>query len=103
MSKHLDLLKNELSTGQAQMFDIRENDEWNDGHLAQASFIPLSELRVGLEPENKDMTLKTYLYCRSGNRVHMAKPILESMGFQNVIALQEGFDELADYGFETEG
>lgn len=103
MDNHLDLLKKELSEGMAQIFDVRENDEWNDGHLAKADFIPLSELQVGLEPENKDVTLKTYLYCRSGKRVHVAKPILESMGYENVIPLQEGFDELADYGFETEG
>jgi rhodanese-related sulfurtransferase len=101
MSAQLDLLKKELAEGKAQIFDVRETDEWNDGHLAKASFTPLSELRVGLEPENKDATLKTYLYCRSGNRVHMAKPILESMGYQNVIALQEGFDELVDNGFEA--
>lgn len=103
MSEQLNKLKNELASGQAQLFDVRENNEWNDGHLAQASFIPLSELRVGLEPENKDNTLKTYLYCRSGQRVHMAKPLLESMGYTDVVALSEGFEELADFGFEIEG
>jgi len=103
MSDQLNRLKVELDNDQAQLFDVRELNEWNDGHLAQASFIPLSELRVGLEPENKDVSLKTYLYCRSGQRVHMAKPILESMGYTNVVALSEGFEELADYGFETEG
>ncbi len=103
MSEQLDQLKKELASGKAQLFDVRETNEWNDGHLAQASFIPLSELRVGLEPENKDNTLKTYLYCRSGQRVHMAKPILESMGYTTVIALREGFEELAEFGFETEG
>lgn len=102
MENHLELLKKELAAGTAQIFDVRENEEWNDGHLSKADLIPLSELQVGLEPENKDVTLKTYLYCRSGKRVHIAKPLLEEMGFQNVIPLQEGFEELAEYGFETE-
>lgn len=102
MDNHLELLKSELEKKSAQIFDVREKDEWNDGHLEKADFVPLSELQAGLEPENKDVTLKTYLYCRSGKRVHIAKPILENMGFTNVVPLQEGFDELAEFGFETE-
>lgn len=102
MSKHLDLIKKELAEGSAQIFDVRENDEWQAGHLKAASFVPLSELNVGLEPENKNVNLKTYLYCRSGRRVHTAKPLLEDMGFKNVIPLREGFDELAEFGFEIE-
>lgn len=102
MSELLEELKKELLNNEIQLFDIREKDEWDEGHLKAASFVPLSELRVGLEPEDKDLSQKTYLYCRSGQRVHVAKPLLEEMGFENVIALNEGFEELSSIGFEAE-
>jgi rhodanese-related sulfurtransferase len=102
MLLHLEILKKEFENGLAQIFDVRELDEWNEGHLKGAHLVPLSELRVGLEPENKDHSLKTYIYCRSGNRVNMAKPLLESMGFKEVIALREGFVDLFENGFITE-
>lgn len=102
MSELIDGLRKELSLGEAQIFDVREKDEWDFGHLKEAKFVPLSELRVGLEPENLAKDLKTYIYCRSGNRVHMAKPLLLEMGFESVIALNEGFEDLAELGFIIE-
>lgn len=102
MSELIETLKKELQSGEAQLFDVREKDEWDFGHIKQAKFVPLSELRVGLEPEDLSKDKKTYIYCRSGNRVHMAKPLLMEMGFDVVIALNEGFEDLADFGLEVE-
>ncbi|PCJ58275.1 MAG: hypothetical protein COA79_13535 [Planctomycetota bacterium] len=102
MREELNNIKDELSQKKAQIFDVREEDEWDEGHLKEAHFVPLSDLRVGVEPDDKNLNIKTYLYCRSGQRVHMAKPLLEEMGFENIVALNEGFIELADNGFEVE-
>ena len=41
----------------------------------------------------------TYVHCAAGIRVHYAAPILEAMGFERVVPLQEGFGELAMIGF----
>jgi len=103
MDKNLqDELMEQLRNGTAQIFDVREQDEWDEGHLSDAKLVPLSELHAGLEPENADPSKKTYLYCRSGNRVHMAAPLLQQMGFNAVIPLNEGFEELRSNGFTVE-
>ncbi len=98
MDKRLEALVNHVTEGKAQLLDVREPDEWNMGHLALAKLVPLSDLQAGVEPSGFDKTIPTYLHCRSGVRVHSAAPILESMGFEKVIPLSEGFQELVSEG-----
>ena len=93
-------LKEELDAGTAQLLDVREPDEWAAGHLAQAILVPLSVLKENQRPETLDASKKTYLHCRSGRRVLTAKPLLNAMGFVDVVALNEGFDDLVKLGFE---
>ncbi|MCM8537110.1 MAG: rhodanese-like domain-containing protein [Lentisphaeraceae bacterium] len=100
--EHLETLKKELAEGKAQLLDVREYNEWQQGHLKQAQLVPLSQLEGFQEPDDAEMDVKTYIHCRSGQRVQMAKPILEEMGFDEVIALSEGFTDLAAAGFEVE-
>lgn len=99
---HLEILKKELADGTAQLLDVREFNEWQAGHLKQAKLVPLSQLEGYQEPDDAEPDVKTYIHCRSGKRVLMAAPILEEMGFEEVIPLAEGFDELAANGFEVE-
>ncbi len=101
MMEHLEEMKSELEKGEAQLFDVREQEEWDAGHLKLANLVPLSSLNYGEEPQ-ADKNKKTYLHCRSGNRVYSAAPILGQMGFSDVIPLNEGFEELCDEGFERE-
>lgn len=102
MQDHIKEMIEEVKSGSAVLFDIREIDEWEDGHLTTSSLVPLSTLRNYELPEDMtfDKSKKTYIHCRSGQRVQMAAPILEEIGFSNVIALSEGFDELVDEGLE---
>lgn len=99
MQEHLENLKRELENGTAQLLDVREQDEWDEGHLQRASLAPLSELNQGEEPAGPDKSKKTYLHCRSGNRVHVAAPLLREMGYKEVIPLDEGYEELLGEGF----
>lgn len=100
MSYDLSTIKEEVKAGKAQLFDVREIDEWEDGHLVSAKLVPLSDLQAELNPEGVDCSKTTYLYCRSGQRVFAAQPILEDMGFKNVVPLHEGFDALVSFGYE---
>ena len=99
---HLDEMRDELASGEAQLFDVREPNEFAAGSLVGAELVPLSELQRGVAPpEGCDKTKLTYVHCAAGVRVHYAAPILESMGFERVVPLQEGFATLAAMGFET--
>lgn len=66
--------------------DVREPDEYARGHVAGALNIPPSELLGGaakLDGVPKDTEL--VLYCLSGSRSNVARNILLSHGFKNVI------------------
>ncbi len=98
---YLDDVKKEVAEGTAQLVDVREQQEWNEGHVVNATLAPLTQLENDTIPENLDKNKKTYLYCRSGNRVYMAQPIFEEHGFEDVQPLDEGYMQLVDEGFES--
>lgn len=92
-----------VASGQAQLLDVREKEEWNAGHLRHAILLPLSILRSGKEiPSFLRKDLPTYLHCRSGKRVHLAAPLLQAKGFQTVIPLSQSFSTLIQLGFLLE-
>ena len=97
---HLEDLKESLASGEAQLFDVREPGEAEAGMRRDAKLVPLSELQQGEKPAH-DPSILTYVHCAAGVRVHYAAPILESMGYERVVPLQEGFASLVQYGFET--
>jgi len=100
MTPEIKTMSNEVKDGTAMLLDVREQEEWDDGHLEIAKLVQLSKLESGTEPEGIDKSKKLYLHCRSGNRVQMAKPLLVSMGYTEVIALNEGFDDLVSEGLK---
>ena len=103
MKEYLEDLQDELENNEAVLVDVREQNEWNAGHITGAIFVPLSTLKEGQYPNfEKIDKKKKYLYCRSGNRVHAAKSLLDSMGYKQVITLSEGFSELSAEGFPSE-
>lgn len=62
------------------IIDVRESDEWRDGHIREATHIPLGELqfRAGSLPKDRPI----YTVCRSGRRSLTAVDILESAGHE---------------------
>ena len=65
------------------IIDVREEDEYDDGHLINAYNIPLSRL-VSIINENISIDSKIIVYCRSGNRSKSAQDMLNEMGYTNV-------------------
>jgi rhodanese-related sulfurtransferase len=79
----------------AQLIDVRADHEWQAGHIAGASHIPLDELpqRTGEIDQDRPVVL----YCRGGNRSSMATDALAEAGF-DAAKLGEGIT-----GWEEEG
>lgn len=65
------------------IIDVREEDEYDDGHLINAYNIPLSRLD-SIKNENISIDSKIIVYCRSGNRSKSAQDMLNEMGYTNV-------------------
>lgn len=79
------------------ILDVRENNEYEAGHLINSINIPLSQLRDRLNeiPNNKNI----YVQCRSGQRSYYATMILKNNGFDNVFNISGGFLEICLYEY----
>lgn len=82
-----DELKAKIEAGELiNLIDVREQDEWESGHIASARHIPLSELQIR-ENEIHDAEGDLIFICRSGARSGRACEFLRLQGFEvtNVI------------------
>ncbi|MCD8778012.1 persulfide dioxygenase-sulfurtransferase CstB [Mammaliicoccus sciuri] len=76
------------------ILDVRNEEEWNNGHLDQAVNIPHGKLLNENIPFNKED--KIYVHCQSGVRSSIAVGILENKGFENVVNIREGYQDLPE-------
>lgn len=99
----LESVQRNLADKKAVLVDVREKPEWDEGHVAGAIFLPLSELKK--DPNAKTLTARlpkdliVYTHCRSGVRSLTAGKILAEQGF-NVRPLKPGYEELLEAGFK---
>jgi rhodanese-related sulfurtransferase len=68
----------EWASGEADMVDVREEDEWNLGHIEGIKWIPLGELPRRWR--ELDPAKKLVCVCRSGNRSNYAAAMLRQAG-----------------------
>ena len=65
------------------VIDVRTTQEWQSGHLEEATHIEWQDILSISESVSKDKEI--YLYCRSGNRSGKATKILIDAGYINAI------------------
>ena len=87
----------ELVENGALIIDVREEDEYEAGHLINAVNIPLSELRERTDEIPKDKPV--YLHCRSGQRSYNAVLALQGKGYDNVINISGSFLGISFYEY----
>jgi len=102
----LDTVKARLKDESALLVDVREQKEWDDGHLKDARLIPLSKLKMYKEAEKvtKDLPKKKIVYCHcgAGVRALTAADILKKQGY-DVRPLKAGYKDLLEAGFPKAG
>jgi len=74
------------------VIDIRERDEFVQGHIPQARFIPRGFLELQVEQVQPDRSKPVVLYCAGGVRSILAARNLKEMGYEKVISLAGGFN-----------
>jgi phage shock protein E len=89
-----------LEAKKAILLDVREQAEWDAGHLAQAQLLPLSRIQEDARKASAGLDRRTivYCYCRSGVRVLAAARHLRLLGF-DARPLKTGFQQLLEAGF----
>lgn len=73
------------------LIDCREQDEWDQGHIAQAAFKPLSNFPEEINKMGDIAKDKTIVcQCRSGKRSLQAAMALQGEGFEKLYNLEGG-------------
>lgn len=99
----LETIKKNVAEGKAVIVDVREQNEWDAGHLKGAILIPSSKLKVDAKlaelTKKLDKEKIIYTHCRAGRRALACAEILKKQGF-DVRAIKAGYEVLVKAGFE---
>jgi sulfur-carrier protein adenylyltransferase/sulfurtransferase len=82
----------------AVLLDVREGDEWRQGHIPQAIGIPRGFLELRVEEKVPDHKTPVIVQCASGTRSLLAARSLRELGYENIYNLTGGFNAWKDRG-----
>jgi sulfur-carrier protein adenylyltransferase/sulfurtransferase len=80
------------------VIDVRDPDEFRDGHIEAATNISRGFLEFRVGTAVSDPTTPVVLYCQTGLRSVLAAKALKELGYQTVINLQGGYQKWAQSG-----
>ena len=87
----------------AVLIDIREDHEWEDGHVRGAVHLGRGILERDLETKYPDTKAELILYCGGGFRSALSADAVTRMGYSNVVSLAGGYKALVKEGWPIEG
>jgi len=89
----------DLLGGDALFLDVREQGEWDLGHVPEAVHIPLGVLEDRVADELPNREREVVVYCAHGRRSLAALATLRSLGYERSRHLSDGFEEWEKSGF----
>ena len=81
--------------------DVREPDEWQEGHVPGAIHVSRGRLESRIEGLIPDKARPLVVYCSVGSRSAFAAKALAEMGYDDVVSLAGGFTDWKRNGFEV--
>ena len=94
--------RDRIDSGEPVVVDVREQDEWDEGHIAGAVHIPRGHLESRIERLAPDTSRPVIVYCSAGNRSAFAAKTLADLGFEDVVSLAGGFTDWKRNGFPVQ-
>lgn len=82
------------------VLDVRESDEWRQGHLEGAVPLPRGFLEIKIESAIPDKNSPIIAYCAGGVRSLLAAKVMKEMGYQNVSSMSGGYAAWKNGGFK---
>jgi len=83
---------------QLTVVDIRERDEWVQGHVSGAHFVPRGFLELRIEELQPQRAAPIVVYCAGGVRSLLGGRDLQAMGYTNVFSMAGGFSQWKNAG-----
>lgn len=84
----------------ALWIDVREADEWQEGHIPGAVHVPRGFLESRIESVVPDRERALVVYCAGGARSAFAAKSLGALGYTDVVSLTGGFTDWKRNGNE---
>jgi len=94
-------LAEQIRRDEVHVLDVREDEEWEEGHIAGSVHVPYHELRDGFPPELRDGGKQLAVVCSAGNRSSIAASLLKRAGLEEVEHVADGgVEDLKNEGIE---
>ena len=84
------------------LVDVREKDEWRQGHIPGSIHIPRGFLEMQAASRLPEKDARIVTICAAGIRSAFAAKVLDDLGYTNVETANPGFVQWKDRGFPVE-
>ncbi len=81
--------------------DVRESEEWAEGHIPGAVHLPRTYLESRVESVAPDKEDEIVVYCAGGSRSAFVTKTMRELGYANVVNLAGGYADWKRSGYET--
>src|SRR5216684_173125 len=97
----VDEVKNRVERGETwALLDVREREEYREGHLDSALSLPRGFLEMRVEEAVPDKSAPIIAYCAGGVRSLIAARTLKEMGYENVVSMSGGYTAWKNAGYK---
>src|SRR6266545_5187054 len=80
-----------LNSGEAVIVDVRDKDEWDEGHILGAMHMSRGTIELDIEEKVPDTNAMIICHCGGGGRGALVTESLQKMGYKNVRSMAGGF------------
>src|SRR5207302_5621900 len=78
-------------SGEAVIVDVRDKDEWDEGHIPRATHMSRGTIELDIEEKVPDINAMIICHCGGGGRGALVTESLQKMGYKNAHNLAGGF------------
>jgi molybdopterin/thiamine biosynthesis adenylyltransferase/rhodanese-related sulfurtransferase len=71
-----------------RVIDVREPSEWNEGHVASATLLPLGQVAERIGEVEPDTGAKLLVHCAVGGRSARAVAALNALGYAGAVSMK---------------
>ena len=90
-----------LKSSEAVIVDVRDKDEWDEGHIPGAIHLSRGTIELDIEEKVPDSDAMIICHCGGGGRGALATESLQKMGYKNVRNMAGGLKAWKTTGLPT--
>ena len=90
-----------LNSGDAVVVDVRDQDEWDEGHIPGATHMSRGTIEFDIEEKLPDPHAMIICHCGGGGRSALAAEALQKMCYKNVRSMAGGLKAWKTAGLPT--